>query len=398
MKEDDSYEGFKSYFLFKIYSKNYESNFAIRNLLASFKLDLFTNLNDLKILISPLKKNGPFYIESSSKNIEKNLSKLCNTDKFSKEMISFKSKLLRIFHLGLNIPSYVGIERGFFETKTVPRVIWKLNKIYLDYIFISKIYGNHGLKYTNNDKSLMNNNKRKTYSNDRERKKIRIDLINIKYNIIGSGQNMPNLDKKKAFKELITRRYPTSWPKKLNSTDIGDILMEKNTKQKLIIVSVDERNLHLLSFNNEKASFSFNEINKRFVRLSSSEVKLSKGHDKNGRSLMPGNYCQIVKGHLKNAEGVVLFCANESFFIKTRILQKGINIYGINACDLERTSQSVYYEKHSYNNEPLVVTITHGHYKGYNCRVLKKSDNFLEVLILSTSKLIKISEKNVQYR
>ena len=29
---------------------------------------------------------------------------------------------------------------------------------------------------------------------------------------------------------------------------------------------------------------------------------------------------------------------------------------------------------------------------------IKKSDNFLEVLILSTSKLIKISEKNVQYR
>ena len=82
----------------------------------------------------------------------------------------------------------------------------------------------------------MNNNKRKTYSNDRERKKIRIDLINIKYDIIGSDQNMPNLDKKKAFKELITRRYPTSWPKKLNSTDIGDILMEKNTKQKLILV------------------------------------------------------------------------------------------------------------------------------------------------------------------
>ena len=86
MKEEDSYGGFKSYFLFKIYSKNYESNIAIRNLLASFKLDLFTNLNDLKILISPLKKNGPFYIESSNKNIEKNLSKLCNTNKFSKEI------------------------------------------------------------------------------------------------------------------------------------------------------------------------------------------------------------------------------------------------------------------------------------------------------------------------
>ena len=69
MKEDDSYEDFKSYFLFKIYSKNYESNFAIRNLLASFKLDLFTNLNDLKILLKYISISKEFSSFSNSLSI-----------------------------------------------------------------------------------------------------------------------------------------------------------------------------------------------------------------------------------------------------------------------------------------------------------------------------------------
>jgi len=44
-----------------------------------------------------------------------------------------------------------------------------------------------------------------------------------------------------------------------------------------------------------------------------------------------------------------------------------------------------------------LATITKGQFKGYRCKVLKNNNEFLEVIILSISKMIKISKKNINF-
>ena len=41
------------------------------------------------------------------------------------------------------------------------------------------------------------------------------------------------------------------------------------------------------------------------------------------------------------------------------------------------------------------IKIKEGEYKGYGCKVLSMDKNFLEVLVFSTSKIIKVSNKNI---
>ena len=132
----------KSFALFKIYSKADNINFSIKNLLASFNLKLFIGLKDLKVLINPIKRNNPFFIESPEKNIDRYLGEIFNTEKIVLETVNLRDNLLKIFHCSWKIPKFLKLKDNIYESKKSKKVLWKSTTLFLDYVIISKITQN----------------------------------------------------------------------------------------------------------------------------------------------------------------------------------------------------------------------------------------------------------------
>ena len=177
---------------------------------------------------------------------------------------------------------------------------------------------------------------------------------------------------------------------------VDDILIKKEKKEPLIIVSLFEKNIQVLSHKNEKLTFEKEELKKKFNKLNFSDTKASFGYDKNGNVLKRGYKCQILSGEFRNLEGSILFPFDGVFFIKLNV--KGhlnIRVIGKNCISIHPCYNNI--EKILPINKNIFVCINKGQFKGYKCRILKIEESFYEVIVLSTSKIIKISKKNIDY-
>ena len=153
----------------------------------------------------------------------------------------------------------------------------------------------------------------------------------------------------------------------------------------------------MLSLNNKKLIFDKEDTKKRFIKIRRSSLDSKRGYDKNGKNLVPGNFCKILNGEFKEKEGIVIFCSNNLFFLKIRVQTDQF-------CVVSKEGENLIYipnNEHNLKNldekNALYTVITKGQFKGYKCKVLKMEEHFLEVLVLSTSKMIKISKGDVKY-
>lgn len=184
--------------------------------------------------------------------------------------------------------------------------------------------------------------------------------------------------------------------KKFNSIYLkGDILIEKNTNENFIIIDKIDENYEILSLKNQKFSFETKELKIRFGKLEIKNPDLQRFYDKDGRVLLLGNRCQIKKGYYKDTECVILFHSQGILFVSLLKKQNHENIiivtYSDYVCLNLKTISEIGYSPIEYSE---LVTITKGQFKGYRCKVLKNNNEFLEVIILSISKMIKISKNN----
>lgn len=385
-----------SIFLNKIYSKINDYNFSIKNLLASFNLDLFTGLKSLKILVNSIKKGNPLYIESIDKNIQNIIIGMFKTEKVSFESIQFRSKLLQIFHLSLNFPTYSILKNSIIRSKTTSNSFWEIDNIRLDHAIFSKCFMDKNTVHLN---SSIIKNVTKNPGVNNLKKKLRLDHINFEFSLTRYDSSKAG-STKKGFKKKITFRTSPNLNLKhfCMSYKTADILMDKRTKNYVIVLSEFEKKIQVLSHKNEKFTLDLKEVKKKFIKLSFSTIKGSTGRDKNGKKLIPGNHCQILNGNFKQMEASILFYTNETFFVK--FSSKLTNNGYLSA--IERSSVSAMPEidkniRVSTKSEPVFISIISGQFKGYKCKVLKIEESFLEVLILSISKIIKISRVNVKF-
>jgi hypothetical protein len=380
----------KSKFLYKIYSKINDYDFSIKNLLASFNTELFTGFKFLKVFYNPIKKGSPLYIEGIEKNIEKIIIGILKNNKISIESINFELRFLKIFHSFMKIPNYLNIKNSLFKPKKFPKDLWRLNNIQLDYIILSKMTIRKNKIFQNKNCNLLS-------KKDDVQKKIRIDNLNLLYDSIFLNINKKELKKNGIDHIKALQPNPNLDKKQLcYNYSVEDILIKKKTKDPIIIVSLFEKKIQVLSHKNEKLTVEKEELKKKFKKLNFLDTKASVGYDKNGNVLIRGNKCQILSGEYRNLEGFVLFPFDGVFFIKLNVKEDlNIRVIGKNCILIDPCSGIT--KKIPPINKNIFVCINKGQFKGYKCRVLKIEENFYEVTVLSTSKIIKISKKNIDY-
>ena len=385
-----------SIFLYKIYSKINDYNFSIKNLLASFNLKLFTGLKSLKILVNSIKKGNPLYIESIDNNIQKIMFGIFKTEKISFESIQFRSKLLRIFHFSLNFPTYSILKNSVIRSKTTSNSFWELDSIRLDYANFSKCFIPKNSTYINS--SSMNNVKKNPTINNLK-KKLRLDHIHLGFCLIRK-----DFSKVGPTKEGVEKNFMLKVMSNVNLKQFSmcyqaeDILLDTRTSNHTLVLGTFGKKIQVLSQKNEKFILDVKEVRKKFIKLSLAEIKKSKGSDKNGKHLAPGNHCEILNGDFKQMEASVVFYTNEIFFVKfsSRLTNNGFlsAIKRINVSVVPEMDRNI---KEHTNSDSVFITIINGQFKGYKCKVLKTEESCLEVLILSISKIIKISKVNVRF-
>jgi len=178
----------------------------------------------------------------------------------------------------------------------------------------------------------------------------------------------------------------------------GFILVEKYTGEKFIILSIIKENIQILSLKNQKISFECKEIRIRFDILEENSFHQDCFYDRDGKKLIKGSNCHITNGKFRGATCFVLFHSKGILFVSLMEDQKYEKKIIITFTNFLRLSINQCYDRISFSNEySNFVTITKGQFKGYKCKVLNIEDNFLEVIILSVSKMIKISKKNVHF-
>jgi len=381
-------------FWLRFFSRNNDHNFSAKNLLSSFNLEIFSILKDFRILINPIKKSSPVYIESVTKNIKKSILWIFKKEKVIIDSIDFKTKLLKIFHVFLNIPTYYKMKNSFFQELNLNKTLWQLSSLQLDHIIISKI-GEKNLDTLKN-KQIKSTFEGKSFENKGAggKKKIRIDHFTLIYTLILYNDHKSGISKKK--KECYRKIKASVIVKKFNSIYLkGDILIEKNTNENFIIIDKIDENYEILSLKNQKFSFETKELKIRFGKLEIKNPDLQRFYDKDGRVLLLGNRCQIKKGYYKDTECVILFHSQGILFVSLLKKQNHENIiivtYSDYVCLNLKTISEIGYSPIEYSE---LVTITKGQFKGYRCKVLKNNNEFLEVIILSISKMIKISKNN----
>ena len=399
MKNENNLIDEKPYFLFKVFSKNNNHDFSVKNLLSSFNLELFFILKDFKILVNPIKKSSPIYIESIEKKIEKNFLWIFKKEKVISNYIDFKTKLLKIFHVYLKIPTYYAMENSSYQQLNLNKTTWRLNSLQLDYIIISKVGENVINKFSNKKIKFSDYGKNFKYNENDKRKKIRIDYLNLLYNLILFNNyelSRKNEKNKKSRKPIIKSLLIVE---KTNSVyKSGFILVEKYTGEKFIILIIIKENIQILSLKNQKISFECKEIKIRFDILEETSFNQDCFYDKDGKKLIKGSNCHITNGKFKGATCFVLYHSKGILFVslmEDQNYEKKIIITFTNflRLNINQSCDKIFYSN-EYSN---FVTITKGQFKGYKCKVLNIEDNFLEVIILSVSKIIKISKKNVYF-
>jgi len=380
----------KSKLLYKIYSKINDYDFSIKNLLASFNTELFTGFKFLKVFYNPIKKGSPLYIEGIEKNIEKIILGVLKNNKISIESINFELRFLKIFHSYIKIPNYLTIKNSLFKPKKSPKDLWHLNNIHLDYIILSKMTIRKNKIFQNKNCNFLSK------KNDVQ-KKIRIDNLNTLYDSIFLNINKKELKKNSIENIKSLQPNPNLDTKQLcHNYSVEDILIKKKTKDAIIIVSLFEKKIQVLSHKNEKLTIEKKELKKKYNKLNYPDTKASIGYDKNGNVLIRGYKCQILSGEFRNLEGSILFPFDGVFFIKLNVKDHlNIRVIGKNCISIHPCYNIT--EKISPINKNIFVCINKGQFKGYKCRVLKIEENFYEVIVLSTSKIIKISKKNIDY-
>ena len=158
---------------------------------------------------------------------------------------------------------------------------------------------------------------------------------------------------------------------------------------------IDKKAL-ILSQENETLIIDLKKLKTKFVRIFHDDILSTKGFDKKGQILRPGNYCNILTGKHQNLEGKVLFLSDEKLFVKfLSNSTESSSVFSIDSNNVVLLDNSKHDKKNSYFKGEQFIKINEGEYKGYICRVLNIHKNVLEVLIISTSKIIKVMKLNV---
>jgi|NorSeaMetagenome_1021524.scaffolds.fasta_scaffold18544_2 hypothetical protein len=387
----------KSFALFKIYSKADNINFSIKNLLASFNLKLFIGLKDLKVLINPIKRNNPFFIESPEKNIDRYLGEIFNTEKIFLETVNLRDNLLKIFHCSWKIPKFLKLKDNIYESKKSKKVLWKFTTLFLDYVIISKI--TQDARFLSGEKKLIDPEKKvgNRCKTTKDQKKIRIDQLANNFKIISYHGDLEK-SRLQDYEKKGKNEFKSSLSPKKNSRngEKQQIYIEKYTKKKFIIISKIDKKALILSQENETLIIDLKKLKTKFVRIFHDDILSTKGFDKKGQILRPGNYCNILTGKHQNLEGKVLFLSDEKLFVKfLSNSTESSSVFSIDSNNVVLLDNSKHDKKNSYFKGEQFIKINEGEYKGYICRVLNIHKNVLEVLIISTSKIIKVMKLNV---
>ena len=387
----------KLFFLYKVYSKTDNIEFSIKNLLASFNLKLFIGLKQLKVLVNPKKRKGPFFIESSEKKINKYLWEIFKTEKILIDSVTLRENLLKIFHYTWKIPKFLNIRNYIYQSKKSKKFFWKITTLFLDYVIISKIKGN--TKTLIGNKQLFNIEKEvwKNQMITRDQKKIRIDQLASNFKIVSNADDKENTEIKKYRKNLKDKIELNLNSKKIYlDNQKTEIYIEKKTKKKFILISKMKKNVFILSLENEKLMIDFKKLKNKFIRINYDDIRSSKGFDKKGQILRPGNYCRILTGEHRYLDSRILFLSDRKLFGNILTNLKGnLNIF------TTFSENVVFLEKLEVGKENLdvegkqFIKIKGGEYKGYVGKILSIDKNYLEVLVFSTSRIIKVSKKNI---
>ena len=140
----------------------------------------------------------------------------------------------------------------------------------------------------------------------------------------------------------------------------------------------------------------FKKLKNKFFRINYDDIRSSKGFDKKGQILRPGNYCRILTGEHRYLDSRVLFLSDGKLFGNILTNLKGnLNIFTTfseNVVFLEKLEV----RKENFDVEgKQFIKIKGGEYKGYVGKILSIDKNYLEVLVFSTSRIIKVSKKNI---
>ena len=386
-----------SFFLFKIYSKADNIDFSIKNLLASFNLKLFVGLKNLKVLINPIKRNNPFFIESPQKNIDKYLWEIFKAEKIFFESVNFRDNLLKIFHCSWKIPKFLKLKDYIYQSKKSKKFFWKFKTLFLDYVIISKITEN--TKVLSRDKGLIDFYKKagKKSKFIKDQKKIRIDQLTNNFEIISHIGDLEKFKHQKHGK-MLKEEFESSFSSKKNSINDQkeEIFIERLTKKKFMIISKTNKKALVLSLENEKLMIDLKKLKTKFDKIYYEEILASKELDKDGQILRPGNYCKILVGNHQNLEGKVIFLSDGKLFGKFMSNSRGdLNLFTIPSNKVSLLENSEHKKKGPFLNGEQFIKIREGEFKGYTCKVLSVYKNIFEVLIISTSKIIKILESEV---
>lgn len=175
-----------------------------------------------------------------------------------------------------------------------------------------------------------------------------------------------------------------------------EIYIEKKTKKKFILISKTKKNVLVLSLENEKLMMDFKKLKTKFFKMNCDDIMSSKGFDKKGQILRPGNYCRILTGEHRYLDSRILFLSEGKLFgnISTN-LKNNLNIITISSENVVFLEKLENEEKNIDANVKKFIKIKEGEYKGYVCKILSMDKNFLEVLVFSTSRIIKVSKKNI---
>jgi hypothetical protein len=385
------------FFLFKVYSKADNIEFSIKNLLASFNLKLFIGLKKLKVLVNPKKRKGPFFIESSEKKINKYLLEIFKFEKILFDSLNLRENLLKIFHYYWKIPKFLNIGNCIYQSKKSKKIFWKITTLFLDYVIISKLKENKNTLIGN--KQLFNMEKEvwKNQTITRDQKKIRIDQLVSNFETIYNADDKENTELKKHRKN-----YKEKFESSLNSKKISlnnqktDIYIEKKTEKKFILISKMKKNVLVLSLENEKLMIDYKKLKTKFFRINYDDIMSSKGFDKKGQILRPGNYCRILRGEHRYLDSRILFLSDGKFFGNILTNLKGNSNIFTTSSENVIFLEKLEHQKENFDaNGKQFIKIKEGDYKGYVCKILSMDKNFLEVLVFSTSRIIKISKKNI---
>jgi hypothetical protein len=284
-----------------------------------------------------------------------------------------------------------------YQSKKSRKFLWKITTLFLDYVIISKIEENIKTLFGNKHLLYIEKEGWKNHMITKNQKKIRIDQLVSNFEIVSKSDDKENQELKKHRNNLKDKIELSLNLKKISlKTEKTEIFTEKITKKKFILISKMKKNAVVLSLENEKLMIDLKNLKTKFFRINYDDIMSSKGFDKKGQILRPGNYCRILTGEHRYLDSRILFLSDGKLFGKLSTnLERNLNIFTIFSENVVLLDKLENQKKNFDANGIQFIKIKEGEYKGYVCKVLSMDKNFLEVLVFSTSKIIKVSNKNI---